>query len=102
MEQLILSSEKRSMLLQWFLDITEEGVDVLVLTDWTHRVAALVDACSTDHHVSATLNSWRKIQSLCETLRKAIDGDVDPIQASGKSLSSSLDLKIPSYRLTFP
>ena len=93
MEQLILSTQKQSMLLQWFPDITEDGVDALVLNDWTHRVVALVDACSADHHVSATLNNWRKIQSLCETLRKAIGGDVDPTQASEKSRSSSLLLK---------
>ncbi|KAL8792809.1 MAG: hypothetical protein Q9195_004622 [Heterodermia aff. obscurata] len=93
MELLIVSAERHSNLLQWFLDIEEEGADASVLIDWTQRVVALIDACSSDHHVSAALNNWRKIDSLCQALRKAIDSDADSVQASGKSVSLSSHVK---------
>ena len=93
MELLIRSVEKQSKLLQWFLDITEEGADASVLTDWMQRVVALIGNCPSDHHVSTTLNSWRKIESLCQALRKVIDSDAGPTQTSGKSPSLGSHVK---------
>ena len=92
-ELLILSAEKNSKLLQWFLDIAEEGADALVLANWTQRVVALIDVCSSDHQVSATLSKWRKIESLSHALRTVIDDDLDTTQASAKSLRSSSHVK---------
>ena len=93
MELLILSIERHSERLHWFLDIAEEGADALVIANWTQRVVALVDACSSDHRVSAALDRWRKIESLSQALRKAIDSDADPTQAFSKSLSSTSHVK---------
>ena len=82
LEHLILSAEGHSHLLQWFLSIKEDGADALILTDWTRRIVALVDACSSDHGISATLSRWRKIESLSQALRKVIDGDSNSTQSS--------------------
>ena len=82
LEHLILSAEGHSHLLQWFLSINEGGADASILTDWTRRIVALVDACPSDHGISVALIRWRNIESLSQALRKVIDGDPDSTQSS--------------------
>lgn len=93
LEFLTLSAEGHSQMLQWFLAIKEDGADISVLTDWTRRVVALVDACSSDHGVSATLIRWRQIELLCQALRKVIDGDPNSTQASKNPHNSKTHAK---------
>ncbi|KAG7005395.1 UvrD-like helicase ATP-binding domain-containing protein [Physcia stellaris] len=78
METLILSSGGDSQLLQWFLSLREGDADASVLTDWTQRVVSLVDACSSDHGISDTLNRWRKIGLLRHALQQAISSKRNP------------------------
>lgn len=93
LEFLTLSAEGHSQMLQWFLAIKEDGADISLLTDWTRRVVALVDACSSDHGVSATLIRWRQIELLCQALRKVIDGDPNSTQASKNPHNSKTHAK---------
>ena len=69
METLILSTGGHSQLLQWFLSVREEDAEASVLTNWTQRAVSLVDACSSDHGVSDTLDRWRKIGLLRHALQ---------------------------------